>query len=142
MDTNLDTSAKNLDTFWILLGAFSDTWPPLHVATKGQIHGCGRVGKGVQPRSALQSPNPADKHSQKILETLVFPLFNSITTNGRTDGRTDGGTEGRRDGRTDGRTDGWTDGRTDGRTDGQSLPQSCVSLMEKKLRKQGREKEG
>ena len=27
-------SRKNLDTFWILLGALSDTWPPLHVATK------------------------------------------------------------------------------------------------------------
>ena len=39
LDTNLDTSAKNLDTFWILLGAFSDTWPPLHVATK-LLAGC------------------------------------------------------------------------------------------------------
>ena len=34
LDTNLDTSEKSLDTFWILLGALSDTWPPLHVATE------------------------------------------------------------------------------------------------------------
>ena len=38
LDTNLDTSEKSLDTFWILLGALSDTWPPLHVATESICH--------------------------------------------------------------------------------------------------------
>ena len=48
-------------------------------------------------------PNPPSilKHIQKVSKTLVFPCFNSMTT--------------------DRRTDGPTDGRTDGRTDGQSL---------------------
>ena len=34
LDTNLDTYEENLDTFWILLRAPSDTWPPLHLATE------------------------------------------------------------------------------------------------------------
>ena len=34
LDTNLDTSEKILDTFWILFGVHLDTWPPLHLATE------------------------------------------------------------------------------------------------------------
>ena len=34
LNTIIDTSQNNLDTFWILFRALSDTWPPLHVATK------------------------------------------------------------------------------------------------------------
>ena len=34
LDTNLDTSKKILDTFWILFGVPLDTWPPLHLATE------------------------------------------------------------------------------------------------------------
>ena len=34
LDTNLDTSEKILDTFWILFGVPLVTWPPLHLATE------------------------------------------------------------------------------------------------------------
>ena len=47
MDTNLDTSEKNLDTLWILFGAFSDTWPPLHMSRKS-LH-CKSLVLGYYP---------------------------------------------------------------------------------------------
>ena len=67
---------------------------------------CGRVGRGMQPLSTPRH-TPTLKLTQKESETLVFPLSNLMTFNGRTDGQMDGG------------TDRWTDGQTDGRTDGQ-----------------------
>jgi len=39
-------------------------------------------------------PTPSDKRTQKLSKTLVFPLFNSIITDGPMDQRTNGRTDG------------------------------------------------
>ena len=41
------------------------------------------------------NPPPTLKHTQKVSKTLVFPLFNSMTTDRQTDGPTDQRTDGR-----------------------------------------------
>merc|ERR1712002_656586 len=58
--------------------------------------------------------HPTRKHSQKVSKTLVFPLFDSIITDGRTDGPTD------------------QHGRTDRRTDKASYRVACPQLKRKK----------
>ena len=76
----------------------------------GSQYRCGRVGRGIQPPST-QRP-PILKHTQKVLKTLVFPLFNSITM-------------------TDGPTDQWTNGRTDKASYSVACPQlkGEISIM-------------
>ena len=58
----------------------------------GSQYRCGRVGRGIQPHPH-PNPPPTLKHTLKVSKTLVFPLFNSMTTDRRTDRRTDGRTD-------------------------------------------------
>ena len=62
---------------------------------------CRRVGRGFQNPAKPQSPPLTDKHTQKVSKTLVFPLFDSIITNGPTDQRINGSTDQRTNGPTD-----------------------------------------
>ena len=54
----------------------------------------GRVGRGIQPQSTPKPQPHTLKHTQKVSETLVFPLFlldhhgTMDQRNGPTDGRT------------------------------------------------------